>query len=220
MGRLRHVSSSLPLKRELFPRGFAGEVMRLIYETWQNFSLNHKVRMETRITAVFCKALIEAYAAAGRSWFIQPEAQITDPTFGTEEGRNDINFFPPKHFGQTIFFTVECKRLHVTRKSGFVHLADAYVKDGMLRFVNGQYSGNLPCGGMVGYVMDNKIAQAFLKVEEAISKHSEELRMAKENPLGKPSATLPEYKFSADTLHKRKGGQFMMHHVLLGVCIP
>jgi hypothetical protein len=219
MGRLGHISSSLPLKRELFPSGFAGEVMQHIYETWQSFVLHKNVRLENRITAVFCDALIAAYDAAGRSWFIQPETPITDPTFGTEEGRNDMRFFPPQHYGQKVFFTIECKRLHVTRKSGFVHLADAYVKDGVQRFVNGQYSSGLPCGGMVGYVMDNRMQAAFSKVQDEIRKYSKDLRLVNGKILRQPSFCLPECTFSADTIHTRPDGNFTLHHVLLGVLI-
>jgi hypothetical protein len=69
-------------------------------------------------------------------------------------GRNDLRFYPPNHQGQTIFFTVECKRLRVTTKSHFTHLANKYVEEGIQRFVDGRYSAGLPCGGMVGYVMD------------------------------------------------------------------
>jgi hypothetical protein len=217
MGRLGHVSSSQPLKRELFPTGFAGEVMQLILGTWQTFSLHRIVRLETRITAVFRDALIEAYVAAGRSWFITLEDPITDPTFGTEEGRNDLNFFPPQHYGQKVFFTVECKRLRVMRDSGFVHLADAYVEKGIQRFVDGQYSSGLPCGGMVGYVMDGQVQAAFDKVQNEIAGRFRALCAPDRNALEKPSSVLPSYEFSADTVHIRSDGEFKLHHLLLRV---
>jgi hypothetical protein len=217
MGRLGHVSSSQPLKRELFPTGFAGEVMQLILETWRSFSLHRNVRLETRITAVFRDALIDAYDAAGRAWFITLEDPITDLTFGTEEGRNDLNFFPPQHHRQKVFFTVECKRLHVTRKSGFVHLADAYVEKGMQRFVDGQYSSGLPCGGMVGYVMDGQVQAAFDKVQNEIGGRLKTLCIPSCNALEKPSSVLPSYEFSADTMHIRSDGKFKLYHLLVGV---
>ena len=217
MGRLGHVSSSQPLKRELFPNGFAGEVMQLILGTWQTFSMHRSVRLETRITAVFRDALIDAYVAAGRSWFITLEDPITDPTFGTEEGRNDLNFFPPQHYGQTVFFTVECKRLHVMRASGFKHLADLYVEKGIQRFVDGQYSSGLPCGGMVGYVMDGQVQTAFDNVQNEIACRLKSLCLLRRDALEKPSSVLPSYEFSADTVHARSDGDFKLHHLLLAV---
>ena len=83
-------------------------------------------------------------------WFITLEDPITDPTFGTELGRNDLRIYPLNHCGQTIFFVVECKRLRVTSGSGFKHLADKYVEEGMQRFVDGKYASKLPCGGNAG----------------------------------------------------------------------
>jgi hypothetical protein len=173
--------------------------------------------LETRITAVFRNALIDAYVASGRSWFVTLEDPITDPNFGTEEGRNDLNFYPSGHYGQTIFFTVECKRLHVTRKSGFVDLVNAYVDEGMQRFISGQYSGGLPCGGMVGYVMDNQLKTAFAKLQNEIRRRLKQLCVQDIKSIRKPSSTLPSYEFSTDTKHGRSDGKFTLHHLLLGV---
>jgi hypothetical protein len=217
MARLSHSGSSSVLRRKLFPIGFAGEVMLHILETWRDFSLHHQVRQETRITAVFRDALIRAYVAAGRTWFIALEDPITDQTFGTELGRNDLRFYPPNHHGQTIFFTVECKRLRVVSKTRVSHLADKYAEQGVQRFVDGQYSGGLPCGGMIGYVMDNEISQALVSVKSAIESQRETLKVPPSKGIRIPSTVLPKYEWSADTFHNRKDGQFALHHAFLGV---
>ncbi len=187
-----------------------------IVETWQAFSMNHEVRHETKITALFRDALKRAYVAAGRTWFITVEEPITDADCGTELGRNDLRFYPPVHHGQTVFFTVECKRLRVPTKTGISHLADKYVEDGMQRFVDGRYAAEMPCGGMVGYVMDNKVSDAFESVESAIKARRKKLKIPVKG-MCKPSATLPQYEWSADTDHKREGGSVRLHHALLGV---
>jgi hypothetical protein len=217
MGRLGHSGSPIPLRRELFPLGFAGEVMQLAAETWRAFAMHREVRLEPRITALFRDALIEAYDAAGRSWFITLEDPITDPIFGTEEGRNDLNFYPPRHHGQTVFFTMECKRLHVQTSSGFAHKADQYVTEGVQRFVDGQYSTGLPCGGMLGYVMDNKVAAAFRRVEGELAARRAKLKISGKPIWKTPSVTLPASAESADTAHTRGDGSFALHHLLVGV---
>ncbi|MGD0092734.1 MAG: hypothetical protein ABSE73_22715 [Planctomycetota bacterium] len=217
MERLNASGSSSAFRRELFPYGFAGEVMQLLLATWQDFSLHHEVRKETRITALFRDELIAAYVKAGRSWFITLEDPLTDDTFGTELGRNDLNFFPPQHCGQTIYFTVECKRLRVTTASGFRHLADKYVTDGLQRFVDGKYSVGLPCGGMLGYVMDNEVAQACAEVRAEITGGLASLKMKNADSLQCPSSVLPEHPHSADTIHERSDGNFTVYHLLVGV---
>ena len=214
---LNGTGSSSALRRKLFPLGFAGEVMWLVLETWQKFSLHHAVRLEERSTAVFCGALIDAYDAAGRSWFISLEDPVTDPTFGTVIGRNDLTFFPPQNHRQKVFFTVECKRLHVTTDSGFRHLADEYVKEGLQRFVEGKYSSGLPCGGMLGYVMDNRTTEAFTRVCREINSKRRILKMEANEMLQSPSSILPAQPQSIDSIHHREDGVFTVYHLLVGV---
>lgn len=216
MGRLNSIGSSSALRQKLFPTGFAGEVMALILDVWMQFSRHRQLRLEPRITAVFRDALIEAYVAAGRHWFIALEDPITDSNFGTELGRNDLRIYPQNHRGQTVFFVVECKRLHVTTKSGFKHLADEYVKEGMQRFTDDKYASNLPCGGMLGYVMDDRLDDAFAKIQEEIDTRRAKLKIKTKNSIRVPSAKLPHYHWSADSFHKRAGGEFCIHHLLVG----
>ena len=187
-----------------------------IVETWQALLLNQQIKHETRITAVFRDALIKAYVAAGRSWFIALEDPITDPEFGTELGRNDLRFYPQNHYGQTVFFTVECKRLRVSTGTGISQLADKYVEEGVQRFVDGRYSFGLPCGGMVGYVMDNEMSKAFAAVQAAVKSKRKKVRLRAKS-LRVPSVVLPKYQWSADTGHTTKDGDFAVHHALLGV---
>jgi hypothetical protein len=216
VARLSSLGSSSLLRQELFPLGFSGEVMLHIVKTWHTFSLNNQVKHETSITAVFRDSLIKAYVAAGRSWFIALEDPITDPNFGTELGRNDLRFYPQNHHGQTVFFTIECKRLRVTTKAGINQLADKYVEEGIQRFVDGRYSSGLPCGGMVGYVMDNEMSKAFESVQAAIKARRKKINL-RPRSLRTPSSVVPKYKWSADTEHLRTNGNISVHHILLGV---
>lgn len=216
MGRLNSIGSSGALRQKLFPAGFAGEVMALILEVWNEFAQGKQLRLEKCITAVFKDALVAAYVAAGRNWFITPEEPITDPNYGTELGRNDLRVYPPKHCGQTVFFVVECKRLRVTTDAGFRHLADEYVAEGMQRFVDGKYACGLPCGGMLGYVMDDRLDDAFAKVQEEIDLRRATLKMTAKNSVRIPSSKLPRYRWSADSFHKRADGDLCIHHLLVG----
>jgi hypothetical protein len=191
--------------------------MALILDVWAEFSRNRQVLLEPRITAVFRDALIEAYDAAGRKWFITLEDPITDPTFGTELGRNDLRIYPQNHRRQTISFVVECKRLRVGSDSGFKHLADKYVEEGVQRFVDGRYACNLPCGGMLGYVMDNQLDDAFSKVQAEIEARRATLKIKTRECFRSPSSTLPGYRWSADSFHERAGGRLCIHHILVRI---
>ena len=216
MGRLTKQGSSSALRKALFPDGFAGEVMNLIHDTWKSFTIHRAVRHEEPITALLANDLVDAYEKRGWPWLIVPEVPVTDSTFGTQEGRNDIIFFH-RSISQRIHFVVECKRLHVRTNSGFKHLADEYVDEGLMRFVNGRYAAGLPCGGMLGYVMDNDTSAAFDRVKNEILQKLSPLKMRDSKDLKHPSAVLPHCPHSADTIHLRKDGKFKVHHVLVGV---
>lgn len=215
MARLNSIGSCRALRQELMPLGFASEVMTLILETWQGFSFRRSVRLEERITALFAKALEDAYVAQCRSWFLFPEIPITDPTFGTQTGRNDLRFYHRCIPGQRNFFTVECKRLRVTTDSGFRHLTNEYVDEGLQRFVDGKYAADLSCGAMLGYVMDNQVALALASVRDEINARPRPLKM--KAGLKCPSSILPGNPFSAESHHHRANGEFKAYHLLVGV---
>lgn len=217
MGRLGHTGTSLAFKRELFKGGFGGKVMQCILAAWQAMTLHRSVRHETCITALLSDELNAAFEADEREWLAIPEVQETDPTFGTQLGRNDVRFFPAPHRHRRVFFTAECKRLHVRTQSGFKHLADEYVIEGMQRFVDGEYSKGVPCGGMVGYVMDNDLDVAFRRVRAEIKDRRRSLRIVTRHADKAPSNALPAWRHSVDSWHRRNAADFLLHHLLLGV---
>ena len=59
----------------------------------------------------------------------------------------------------TTHIAYECKRLNVRGADGARRSqARGYVRDGMMRFVTGDYASGLPVGCMLGYVMDGVLA--------------------------------------------------------------
>ena len=72
-----------------------------------------------------------------------------------------------------MYVAYECKRLNVTHKGKRSSLATPYVKEGVYRYINQQYSRTLPMAGMLGYVMDGEVQYALDKVHAAIKKHTD-----------------------------------------------
>ncbi|MGD0900257.1 MAG: hypothetical protein ABR915_20685, partial [Thermoguttaceae bacterium] len=67
------------------------------------------------------------------------------------------------------------------------------------------------------YVMDNRLDDAFAKVQREIQARRAKLRMKAKDSLRTPSSTLPRYRWSADTFHQRDNDKMCIHHVLVGV---
>jgi hypothetical protein len=108
-----------------------------------------------------------------------------------------------------VCLALECKRLNVRRPEGRATLATEYVEKGMMRFVTGQYSRDLPLGGMIGYVMDGDLEGAHGAIRRKIEEVAVPLRCAS------PYIVVlqhPEY-FSTD--HARSPVPIQLRHLLL-----
>lgn len=211
---MKHFGAGGGLAGELFPDGFVAEVMTLVLETWDHFSGKRKIWKEERITALFRDALREAYFEQEKEWFVTLEDPVTDEESGEQLGRSDLRFFPPFpfHRAQSVYLTLECKRLNIQTER-FSSGAREYVEDGMMRFVNGQYSNEFGVAGMIGYVMDGNLDEALKSIDAAIKKRRRKLKL---NGWRSPSTTTPSRRHSADTLHviKNRDEFQMMHHLL------
>jgi hypothetical protein len=79
----------------------------------------------------------------------------------------------------------------------------------MLRFVTGQYSADLPLGGMIGYVMDGDVKFAYSSVQDKINEHAAILLCGR-GPIGKARAPT-----TFRTQHRRVPIAIELRHLLL-----
>ena len=199
--------SSKSFYTALLPRGFSGKVMNLIVSSWSDFNIPASITTENQITALFRNKMLNDDDRRNVS-FITLEDPIVDEK-GNQVGRNDLRFYPMFDDKQRKFFVAECKCLHT--KNG--PLISEYVKEGMMRFIDGRYSDGLNCGCMIGYVIDGNTEKAFISLKKKISEDKITLKMKQD--LACPSRTVSHYKFSADTAHLREKKYFDIHHTLL-----
>ena len=90
---------------------------------------------------------------------------------------------------EDVYLACECKRLNVPYKKKTRALAHEYVRDGLKRFVGGQYSNGLPLAMMLGYVMNRHAEVALQRVKRAIHRSKAiQLKSAMDEPItaGKP----------------------------------
>ena len=97
---------------------------------------------------------------------IAREFTLDDPDTGEELGRIDLCWLHGHH--DEAYLAFECKRLNVSFASGKRSLAGDYVGEkGMERFLSGKYSAGHEDAGMLGYVMDGKVAGAIEAVDQS-----------------------------------------------------
>lgn len=111
------------------------------------------------------------------------------------------------------YLAYECKRLNVVYNGSRKSLATAYVMDGLLRFVTGQYADNLPMGCMLGYVLDGDVCYAYSRVCAAIVAKRDDIRLV--------AASIQDISFNSvkrfASRHRRQlnGDEIEIRHALL-----
>jgi hypothetical protein len=198
----------------LFPDGWPGEVLQFVIDVWEDFRLPVSVKLEPRITKLLTGAIQDKYEAEGRDWFVIPEAPAWD-TSGKETSRTDIRLYPPGPKRREICFVLENKCLNTPKSKA----AEYVGKDGMMCFVSGKYSNQLPCGGMLGFVRDGNVPRAHKAVCKAIDRNRKQLCLLPGSEY-QVSPLLKSHQFHGQTRLQFLGGKFTIYHLLLKVVRP
>ncbi len=101
---------------------------------------------EDHITNHLVAALIRTKKVPGR--IVPQYCLLTDAPAKGVTLPSSIDFVLTIGDDENVYLACECKRLNVPCKSGTRSLVGEYVDDGLMRFVNGQYSNGLPLAMM------------------------------------------------------------------------
>ena len=115
------------------------------------------------------------------------------------------------------YLAYECKRLNDCVGGGRRSLAGSYVRDGLSRFVSGQYSENLPVGCMLGYVLDGDLVSADSSVRAKILEFRSDMALVEEpRTVTGIGGTIRFY-----SRHRRKPGnaEIEVRHALLPMSV-
>jgi hypothetical protein len=185
----------------------------LIIQSWKTFTQPSPYDLEVPITKRFCVHLENSKDRSIHLFRIDWDPNILDDS-ATNIGRIDIRI--THGYDANEYFSFECKRLNLTDKKGkWSSLAGEYVDDGVMRYINQQYSGG-DNGGMIGYVMDGDTMKAINFVNDAIQKRKDKLCINHKAQL-KISSVRPKCKQTKETEHSIKSGAFTVHHIFLPI---
>ena len=110
------------------------------------------------------------------------------------------------------YVAYECKKLNVRRADGRRRSeAGAYIKDGVMRFLAGNYARDLPVGCMLGYVMDGDLGWAYARVTATMTSQTSSLGL--QAPPSPTSSVGFIQRFV--TQHRRNSRSLEMRHALL-----
>lgn len=185
----------------------------LIIQSWKAFPQPSPFDLEVPITKRFCVHLENNKDRSIHLFRIDWDPNVLDET-ATNRGRIDIRV--THGYVAKEYFSLECKRLNETDKKGkWSSLAGEYVDNGVMRYINEQYSGG-DNGGMIGYVMDGDTVKAIKCVNDAIEKRKEKLCINHKAQLRR-SSIRPKCHQTKETEHLMKSGSFTVHHIFLPI---
>jgi hypothetical protein len=172
-----------------------------------------KARMthEDHITNHLISALIKTKRVPGR---IIPQYTLLE-TAADQSVRvsSNIDFVVTIGDDEDVYLACECKRLNVPYKSGKKALVGEYVKDGIMRFIQGQYANGLPLAMMLGYVMDARLEHARRGLRRAMTVRARSINLQET----RDSAVVAGRPLRFVTAHRCLGGdEIEISHTLLG----
>ncbi len=197
-----------------FPQDQVEQVIRFVCDSWRTFTMPAK-RLEVPITQKLCAHLRNSRDRSVQWFRIDYETYVLDAV-GRLTGRIDLRF--SHGFDESVYFSLECKRLRVRSGKRLQTLANKYVTQGMLRYFTGQYAEGLNKGGMLAYVMDGEVDTAIQNVAKSIEKMKGRLYMASED--GLPASNLSPRHVRESCHRYGPDGRFVIYHVFLAAQVP
>lgn len=137
---------------------------------------------------------------------------LVEDTSGNVSLTSSIDFVLTVGDDEDVYLAYECKRLNVPYRTGVSNLCGEYVKDGLMRFVTGQYSIGLPLAMMIGYVMNGNNGSARQGLRRAMKARTATLGLTAE--LDYPSTSGAPTRFRSTHTCRPGHNMEVEHHLL------
>lgn len=202
---------------QLFPQRHIPVILLLILQVGKKLSKQTATDLEDWITTRLHRRL--NHEPSFRDGPLRIDQQIAivnsedDPEKNTPEGRLDL--LVSCGHGYEAYFAIEAKRLRVSLPSRFFSGGPEYVKDGMMRFITGQYAPFMQAGAMLGYVYDGETEHARTDIDRQIQRKAKELKLKGSKRLA-ASPILPDHPID-ETNHDLENRPFTIFHLFLDV---
>lgn len=203
--------------RKLFPRGQIPIVLLSILQAGKTLRKKTEKDREDWITRRLYVRLICIPIFRDGPLGIHLKPEIVDPD---EPDANmptgELDLLVSIGHGYEIYFPLEAKRLRVIYANGRLETgSDKYIKEGMMRFVSGQYAPFMEAGAMLGYVYDGNTVEARSDIDRSLQNHAVKLRLLAPQKLSR-SQILEDMPVD-ETLHSLETRIFTIYHVFLAV---
>ena len=202
--------------RQLFPQGHIPVVLSSILQAGGTLRKKSDTEFEDRITIRLCKELVRIPVFRDGPLDIRPQTGILSLNPDADKLGGSTDFLVSCGRGHEVYFALEAKRLRVRSSSGrLVSGNDEYVKNGIMRFVTGQYAPFMEASAMLGYVYDGETDKARSGIDRYIKSKATELKLKSPKRLMR-SSILPDMLVD-ETRHDLKKRSFTIYHIFFAV---
>ncbi|MDP2786216.1 MAG: hypothetical protein Q8O38_16730 [Sulfurimicrobium sp.] len=202
--------------KKLFPQQHIPSILTSLFQAGETLRKRAENDREDWITRRLYRRLviIPTFRDGPLGIHLKPEIISTELDLDTHTG--EIDLFVSCALGYEVYFPIEAKRLRFLSSEGKVIPGSAaYVSDGMMRFITGQYSPYMQAAAMLGYVFDVKIDVARSDIDKAVRKKAMELKLKFPEQLSR-SSILPDNPVD-ETHHDLEERPFIIYHVFLHI---
>ena len=202
--------------KRLFPHKHIPFVFTAIFQAAANFHKETQFDKEDKITRRLHARLVKIAPFRDGPLSVQLQPEIPSPNMDSGLPAGRIDLLVPSQRGYQIYFAIEAKRLRYHHPNGdFKSGNNAYIKDGMMRFVTAQYSPFVNAGSMLGYVFDGQTTKARNDISKLIQKKANELMI--NPPQGLKQSRILRDNQVDETSHDLEGRQFTLYHIFLAI---
>lgn len=151
---------------------------------------------------------------------IRNKMQLTKYLFDREvpedntKGRTDIKVQTINTFlDQSAYYIIECKRLDNQNLNGKTGLNAEYIRNGIMRFVSGQYTTNKYLNGMIGFVVEQlNISVNIININKLLKENFSD---AKTRTYLTSLNFINDFKYQYYSIHKDiKDNEFKLYHLM------
>ena len=148
---------------------------------------------------------------------VHTPAMYTGGVSTKKASRIDIRFFQPREDYERIYFAWECKRVGGKRENReYATLVPKYITEGILRFLDEEYSVGLDDAGMLGYVLAGDVTNIVHDINASMQEPRRKRPLSTSDHLVS-SPAIDAFTNVYRSSHKRTVSQrtIRLHHLFL-----
>lgn len=202
--------------RGLFPEDDTQRILGALLDACDGLAKTSEMEREDGVTVRLWQRLKRLAPFRDGPFFVNHHPAVLDSASmdaAAPDGVLDLQV--TAWFGPDAYFAIEAKRLRFHDASGrFRTGTGEYIRQGMMRFISGQYAPRMRHGAMLGYVYDGDVPAAETGLANGVNDCRAELRLLDGTTL-QTSAVLPSGVH--ETQHRLSERTFLLFHIAVGV---